>query len=513
MKNIFLFCCLMMTAQVWGQTANFDFKVLSGSTEVPNACPNTSYTVTATVVALVGQNASVSASCFNLQLNGSTAVANSYSGALSTNSANQQVLTFTDVKFPDDGQNTNLSIVKLSGTGCNTGVGVLTNAQVKVRTIATKQPSVGGPTRAIVGQRVALNYAATLLYASGEPVTSFTWTVPTGWTITSGQNTSQMTVLTDAQGGEGCITAKGNNTLCAGALASAASPCLFVERFVPAPCPIVFNRTDQFLICGDVSPFTLTATAASPPIAGVTYTWTLPTGWINSGQTGSAINVTPDGLNGGEISVKATAFGKTSGACTLNIPLRIVHPSTAIVGGTNFLCDGGSAWAINIVAAAQTAVTWSVSPANATIPSSGTGDSAMLTPSPGYQGTATLTFTMTNTCGSETRATTFGVGNPCSLNITDFHTFQQIDFKILTNPVVGEKVLSYEIIGVKDNFFGLIAQITLFNAIGQVQQNKKETLSSNILGGSFSTIDWAKGMYFLQLKIGNWQKTTKFIVE
>lgn len=61
-------------------------------------------------------------------------------------------------------------------------------------------------------------------------------------------------------------------------------------------------------------------------------------------------------------------------------------------------------------------VSWTTTPANYFVTSSGTGTTANLRASPSGSGTGTLTFTITSGCGTTTVSRTFNVGSSFSLN-------------------------------------------------------------------------------------------------
>ncbi|RMG86560.1 MAG: T9SS C-terminal target domain-containing protein [Bacteroidetes bacterium] len=107
----------------------------------------------------------------------------------------------------------------------------------------------------------------------------------------------------------------------------------------------------------------------------------------------------------------------TSSPCTANIALEPIEPSTQAIGD-QFLCDDEPGlYKLDITPPPSSAITWSVSPSNATTPSSGIGESATTSASGSYNGNATITFTINTLCGTKTRQKTFFVGRPKITNV------------------------------------------------------------------------------------------------
>jgi len=158
--------------------------------------------------------------------------------------------------------------------------------------------------------------------------TTYTWTVPSGSVINSGQGTTTITVTFGSNTGNLCVTA--SNT------------CLTSTQFCipitfasapPAPGPITGPTT----VCqGSTQTYSITA------IPGVTsYDWTVPAGAvITSGQGTTTITVT-FGASAGNISVTATNACGTSAATNLAVAL---YPLISITLSSNdlIICSGES---------------------------------------------------------------------------------------------------------------------------------------------------------------------------
>ncbi len=408
MYRIFL-CMLLISITLTRMSAQ---QLTVGVTNLSRVCPNLQAEVSVT------SSIDIDTNCVGVKIwrgGGTTDSINIYASAW-TIAANRRSFRF-NYTFLDDGTMDSVEVVRKE-SNCPTYDSP--KRPIDVRTIKNRVPVVtGDSTKLIVGYRRDLTYQASLTYPDGvTPVRNFTWTVPSGWFILSGQGTDRILVTTD-ENGEGCITATGVNNLCPAASNSASSACFFVKRYVPMPCPVVSNLGRDYLLCGDTTAVTFTARRPEvPPGTNVTYNWTLPTGWTVASSAGSAIDIKPNGRNGGTLIVTATALGKTSDPCILNVQFKIVDPNTYISGLRSFLCEGSAPFFLNLIASTQTTVTWNVTPSNTTIPSNGTGISAAISPYPGNQSHSKLVFTMTNVCGSETKESSlFWTGKPRLFNL------------------------------------------------------------------------------------------------
>ena len=150
---------------------------------------------------------------------------------------------------------------------------------------------------------------STVMYSIAEvaDATSYTWTLPPGWTVTSGAGTDTLMVAVGRTAGE--VTVKATNACGSSAASSLAAA-------APLPTP------DQpSAIVDESSPCTgllYTITAA----AGVNYTWVVSADFdIVSGQGTNRISVKPknDKVTSGTVSVTADQGGCASNAATFII--------------------------------------------------------------------------------------------------------------------------------------------------------------------------------------------------
>ncbi len=144
--------------------------------------------------------------------------------------------------------------------------------------------------------------------------TNYAWTVPTGWTITSGGNSNSITVTTGIANQNGNITAVAN------------SGCVTSATGVLPVSVVAAANLDTPVISG-TSIYCSQATGqiySISPIAGATnYLWTVPTGWsITSGANSTSITVTTGTTDqNGTITVVASNHCSSSTAGTISVSI------------------------------------------------------------------------------------------------------------------------------------------------------------------------------------------------
>ncbi len=139
---------------------------------------------------------------------------------------------------------------------------------------------------------------------------TYTWTVPTGWSITNGQGSNSITVTVGSSSGNISVTPSnscGNGT---------ARTLAVTVNTVPAqPSTITGNTTP----CQNS-----TQVYSVTNVAGITYTWTVPSGsTITSGQGSNSITVTI-GATSGNISVTPSNSCGNGSSSTLAVAVNYV---------------------------------------------------------------------------------------------------------------------------------------------------------------------------------------------
>ena len=242
---------------------------------------------------------------------------------------------------------------------------------VSVTAIPSQPGSISGNT--IVCQSSSQTYSI----SSVSGATSYTWTLPAGW---SGSSTSTSIAVTVGSGsGTICVTA---NNSCG----SSPSRCLSVTV---SPVPAQPGN-----ISGNTSPCQGTSeTYSISSVSGaISYTWSLPAGWSGS-STSTSITVTV-GSGSGSICVTANNSCGSSPSRCLGVTISPIPAQPGNISGNISPCQGTSeTYSISSVSGA-TSYTWSL-PAGW----SGSSTSTSITVTVG-SGSGTICVTANNSCGS-----------------------------------------------------------------------------------------------------------------
>jgi hypothetical protein len=212
--------------------------------------------------------------------------------------------------------------------------------------------------------------------------TSYTWTLPSGWSGSS--NTNSISATAGVTGGTITVTA---NNACGSSTSQTLA--ITVNNLPAQPTAITGNTT----LCAGASE----TYSVSNDVNATSYTWTLPSGWSGSSNTNS-ISATA-GVTGGTITVTANnACGSTTSQ-TLAITVNNLPAQPTAITGNTTLCAGASETYSVSNDANATSYTW-------TLPSgwSGSSNTNSISATAGAIG-GTITVTANNACGSSTSQT------------------------------------------------------------------------------------------------------------
>jgi len=218
--------------------------------------------------------------------------------------------------------------------------------------------------------------AQTYSIASVAGASSYTWTLPVGWSGTSTSNSINAT--TGVTGG--AITVTANNSC---GISTAQTLNVSINPVPNQPGTISGTST---LCAGDAQTYSISA------VAGATsYTWLLPSGWSGTSTT-TSINATA-GTTGGTISITANNACGSSIARTLNTTVNTVPTQPSSITGTTTACQGtNQTYSVNNVSG----VTYNWNALGGTI--SGSGNSVNITWN--SVGAQNVTVSATNSCGT-----------------------------------------------------------------------------------------------------------------
>lgn len=270
----------------------------------------------------------------------------------------------------------------ISVTAANTcGAGTARTLAVTVSSAPAQPGTITG--NATVCPTTAQTYSVTAV--SGA--TSYTWTLPSGWTGSSTTNSINATAGTAG----GTISVKANNTCGSGTTRT-----LTVSISTAAPAQPGAISGSASICAGTSQTYSVAAVSGAS-----SYSWTLPSGWTGSSTT-NTITVTA-GSSGGTISVAAVNGCGTSTARTLAVTIGSgtapARPGTITVsGGTARVCPGDSR-TYTVTAISGLTYTW-VAPAGANITSGQGTASINVTYTPNFTANGVLSVTASNGCGT-----------------------------------------------------------------------------------------------------------------
>jgi len=299
------------------------------------------------------------------------------------------------------GQNGNITVT--AGNACGTSA-----ASSLAVTVNPGTPTTPGAITGTATQCPGLT-SQTYSVTAVANATTYTWSVPAGWTITSGTGTNSINVTTGTTGQNGNITVTAGNSC---GTSAASSLAVTVSAATPATPGAITGTTPQ---CPSVAGQTYSITAVAN---ATTYTWAVPAGWtITAGAGTTSITVT-SGTNGqnGNITVTAGNSCGTSAASTKAVTVVTTPATPGAITGTTTQCPtlAGQTYSITAVANATT-YTWGV-PAGWTITAgAGTTSITVTTGTVGQNGN--ITVTAGNSCGTSaasSQAVTVVAGPPAT---------------------------------------------------------------------------------------------------
>jgi hypothetical protein len=249
---------------------------------------------------------------------------------------------------------------------------------------------ITGPTNACGNSTGNVYSVAPITNATG-----YTWTTPTGSSITAGGNTNSITVTMGTT--SGTVTVKGTNTCGDGGTST------LPVTVNPAPVPTI---TGQSGMCANSGFYTYTTQTGMN-----NYAWTVTSGGsINGGQGTSSVLVAWNSAGPQVVSVNYTnATGCPAGTpSTFPVTVTGLPGAAGTVTGSSTVCAGitGIAYSVPIIPSAVTYV-WTL-PAGASI-ASGSGTRSITVNFGTTAVSGDITVFGNNLCGSGTTSPSFPV--------------------------------------------------------------------------------------------------------
>jgi len=222
---------------------------------------------------------------------------------------------------------------------------------------------------------------STLTYSvSVSNATGYTWSVPTGWTINSGQGTTSIGVTTGTTSGNVSITATG-------ACSSSSTGSISVT-VTTTPTNSSASISGNASFCAGTSQ-TFTVSGVSN---ATNYTWTVPSGWnITAGQGTSSITATvPSSTSGSTGSVSVLPSNGTCNGTSVSKSITINPLPSKNAGADKTICVNTST-TVGATATSGNSYAWTSSPSGFT--------STSANPSVSPSATTTYYLVETNSSG------------------------------------------------------------------------------------------------------------------
>lgn len=278
--------------------------------------------------------------------------------------------------------------VRASGT-CNTTL--CAEGTVVVSPGAPVQPGAITGTTSVCPGITGLIYSITAV----PDATSYTWTVPAGWSINAGAGTNSITVTSGSAGQNGNISITASNSC---GISSPGTLAVTVSPGTPATPGIISGAAEQ---C--INKTGLIYSIVAVPNA-TSYAWTVPAGWtITSGAGTTSITVsTGAGALSGNITVTASNSCGISGTKTLAVIANTAIPlAPATPTGPTSICDIATGLVFTVPTVANaTSYNWQL-PSGWNITSGSATNTITVVLTAGAQnGDQNITVTASNSCGT-----------------------------------------------------------------------------------------------------------------
>lgn len=222
---------------------------------------------------------------------------------------------------------------------------------------------------------------------------SYTWTVPSGASVATGQGTTSISVDYSCSAVSGNVQVTPITGSCSGSSASTA-----VTVTTVAAASAITGPTN---LCAGTTGQTYSITSVS---GATTYAWTVPSdATVTSGQ--GTVSITVDfGSSSGNVTVTpANTNGCAGTAANCAVTVNSAPATPGSISGASSVCSGSSGVAYSVTAVGgATGYTWSV-PSGASI-TSGQGTNAIVV-NWGSATSGNVSVTASNSCGTSSPAT------------------------------------------------------------------------------------------------------------
>lgn len=318
--------------------------------------------------------------------------------------------------------------------------------------------------------------------------TTYTWTVPAGSSIVSGQGTVSASVLWGPNSGDVTVTAGnscGNSP--ASQLAVTVSPLPLSPGTISGPPAVC---------AGEIADYSVQV------VTGVTNNWTVPFGAIITGGQGTPAITVIWGSTSGIVSVNAGNSCGTGPSSTLSVTVETIPGAAQVISGPDTVCQGESGYPYSVpVISNATSYIWTLPP-GASI-SQGQGSNAIIVDFSGSALSGELTVAGNNECGTGTLSSKYIDVVVCT-GLDDNGLRSQIG--ISPNPV--HDLLTISIKGQEKEL-----RILIMDGRGRVSYETSLDDLPEVYSTQIDVSGFAKGVYMIRITNESRLFNGKFIVD
>ncbi len=335
----------------------------------------------------------------------------------------------------------------------------------------------------IAGEEIALPGSTQFFAASSEQANYYTWTVPAGWHIVSGQGTATLGVSIGVSSGDICVTPLND---CFTGLEA----CKFITT---SDLPGNTSITGDSSLCKDASGIYIANASNSDA-----YTWTIPVNWaIISGQGTAMVEIQAGDEDGAICVTPSNSIGEGTEKC-MEVSLRSVpEKPLGIEGETNPKVNESYTYSIDLIPNA-TSYLWTTTDGN---PEGFTNQISFVWSTIGNQ---QITVIPENECG-ESGITVLDILVEESIN--GVNELSSGDLLLYPNP--GSRIITIELKTIPLNDF----TCSLTDITGKLVYLNTFELENPTAVFQLDISHLRNGVYTLSLKNPDWILTKKLIKE
>ncbi|MFN8154621.1 MAG: HYR domain-containing protein [Bacteroidia bacterium] len=345
--------------------------------------------------------------------------------------------------------------------------------------------SISGPGKVCPGDVVTYSIAAV------ARATSYTWSVPTGMVIQSGQGTNVVSVQVNAGYLGGSISVTASN-VCG---TSAARTKSLTQNLPGTPTAIAGQKDGLCNTTGNV--YSIPAVAAA-----TSYNWSA-TGATIAGGNGTTSITADVALLAGSGSITVQAVNGCGSSLVRSLTITGAPARPGVISGSTAVCSGATEpYSVATVAGADS-YNWSVT-ANGAI-ASGQGTKNITATWGAAAAGQALNVSTSNACGTSlTRSLNSITISNCPRLSDEFSTLQMV---IMPNPATAFAKVEFSAAEAGDY------RLSIVDVNGRVVFLKDATAAAGVQTITLDLSTFATGMYMVQLTFNGEQQISRMIVE